>query len=876
MPIIRYTKDATIRYAYLNIFPDQFKTDKEKEDESWIKNTMDYFANKAYAEYVKNRDTFVKNYDLVKGILRPEDFYQEPDVKSFTEMLTQDLELPAYVKHYSILTTPINELIGEISKRPDAFRVKAFDDDSKAEELQFKTDILQQYIMQQAKQKIVETAIQNGQEPPEDDELEQMTMEQVQDQIDGYTSLAEKWANHVLTCQKAEFNLKEKSEDAFRDLTISAREYFHIYEDNSKTGFNVEVCNPKNTWFLSTPDRKYTSDPTGRAQGAYASGTVNVMELSEIIETFPDLTKEEIDHLRSSLQDYGLINVRESNLGNPNVTPGIDSVTYDTYDPLVLQTRMAIESEMKENNDGLKDFLGLTSNVSSFGYKYVVVRAYWMSKKKIGKLIYLDELGNEQSTLVDENYKSGTIPTQQSLEWGWVNQWYQGVKIGPDIYHIKPYKLLNYNPIIGLVHEIKNTEAKSLVDMMKPFQTIYNICMNQLFQLLEKEIGNVASINIRRIPKLKDGDDQDALDVWEMEARQRGVVFDDDSPENTKAPVSNTSIAKNIDLSRSTREDANAAYSKILEARYNLAIQMKNECWELIGMSKQRLGSISASETATGTNTAIQQSYSQTEPLFVAHEYVLGQLYQAIIDAALYIESNKPQSTLSYITNTGESAFVQVNGSDLKFRDLKVFLTNRPEDQRMFNEIRQLAQPLLQNGGSFSDVIELYSTNSIRQMKKVFNTLRQKQEELQQQQMQQKQQEIEQQKQIADQQMQLQQRQHEEKLAHDDYQKELDRLSKEKIAIISATGYGQVQSEDVNGNQVPDVLEMSKLAHEQETAAKDYQLKLADINSKNKQAADKIAHEKEKLQVERENMKNDLQIAKINASNRKQSSAKKK
>ena len=114
MAIIRYTKDATIRYAYLNIYPDQFKTEAEKADESWIKNTMDYFANKAYAEYTKNRETFVKNYDLVKGILRMEDFYQEPQVKSFTQMLTADLALPAYVKHYSILTTPINELVGEV------------------------------------------------------------------------------------------------------------------------------------------------------------------------------------------------------------------------------------------------------------------------------------------------------------------------------------------------------------------------------------------------------------------------------------------------------------------------------------------------------------------------------------------------------------------------------------------------------------------------------------------------------------------------------------------------------------------------------------------------------------------------------------------
>ena len=855
MAIIRYTKDATIRYAYLNIFPDQFKTEKEKKDESWIKNTMDYFANKAYAEYVKNRDTFVKNYDLIKGILRMEDFYQEPQVKSFTEMLTADLGLPAYVKHYSIITTPVNELVGEISKRPDAFRVKAFDEDSQSEELEYKTQILQDYVISQAKQKIMQKVAMSGEEI-EDEQLQQMTMDEVKDDIDSYTSVAEKWANHVLTCQKAEFNLKEKSEDAFRDMLISAREFYHIYEDNSKVGYNIEVANPKNTYFLTTPDRKYISDPTGRAQGAYAAGTVQVMELSEIIESIPDLTKEEIDHLRSSLQDYGLINVRESNLGNPNATPGIDSVQYDTYDPLVLQTRMIIESEMKENNDGLKDFLGLTSNVSSFGYKYVVVRTYWISKRKIGKLIYLDELGNEQSVLVDENYKSGTIPTQQSLEWGWINEWYQGTKIGPDIYHIKPYKLLNYCPIIGLVHEVKNTEAKSLVDLMKPFQVLYNVCMNQLYKLLEKEVGKVYLTSIRHIPIPKDGDAQDALDIWEMEARNRGVMFIDDSPENLKSPSSFNQF-RDIDLTR-TQE---------IQSRYQLAMQLKNECWELIGMSKQRMGSVSASESATGTNTAISQSYSQTEPLFVAHEYVLGQLYQAIIDASLYIESKKPQSTLSYITSEGESAFVSVNGTDLKFRDLKVFLTNRPEDKKMFDEIRGLSQAVIQNGGSLHDVIELYSTNSVRQMKKVFKTLKERQEQIQDQQMQQQQQQMEQQQQQAQAQLQQQQAQLEQQLAHDDYQAELDRINKKEIALIAAEAKGGVLP-DVDQTGVPDVLEISKLANEQTKATKDYQVKMADIQSKNTLAAQKLQVEKEKLQVARENQANDLAVAKENAKGR--------
>ena len=857
MAIIRYTKDATIRYAYLNIFPDQFKTEKEKQDESWIKNTMDYFANKSYAEYVKNRDTFVKNYDLMKGILRMEDFYQEPQVRSFTDVLTADLQLPAYVKMYSIITTPVNELVGEISKRPDTFRVKAFDDDSQAEELEFKTGILQQYVISQAKQKILQQAALSGEEIDEE-QLNALTMEDVKDVLDSYTSVAEKWANHVLTCQKAEFNLKEKSEDAFRDLLISARQFYHIYEDNSKLGFNIEVANPKNTWFLTTPDRKWISDPTGRAQGAYAAGTVQVMELSEIIESIPDLTKEEIDHLRSSLQDYGLINVRESNLGNPNAIPGIDSVMYDTYDPLVLQTRMIIESEMKENNDGLKDFLGLTSNVSSFGYKYVVVRAYWISKKKIGKVIYIDELGNEQSMLVDENYKGGTIPTEQSLEWGWINQWYQGTKIGPDIYHIKPFKLLNYCPIIGTTFEVKNTEAKSLVDLMKPFQVLYNVCMNQLYKLLEKEVGKVYLTSIRHIPVPKDGDAQDALDIWELEARNRGVVFIDDSPENLKSPSSFNQF-RDIDLTR-TQE---------IQSRYTLAMQLKNECWELVGMSRQRLGSVTASESATGVNTAVQQSYSQTEPLFIAHEYVMGQLYQAIIDAALYVESKKPQSTLSYITSEGESAFVSVNGTDLRFRDLKVFLTNRPEDTQMFNELRQLAQPLMQNGGSLYDVIELYSTKSMREMKKVFKTLRDKQDAMQQQQLQTQQQQVEQQGQIAQAQLEQAQMQKEQDIANENYQNELDRINKKEIALINAESKTMGMGlSDVDKSGTPDVLEITKLATEQSKASRDYEAKIADIASKNRLASEKLAVEKEKIKVARENMQNDLAIAKENAKGR--------
>jgi hypothetical protein len=381
--------------------------------------------------------------------------------------------------------------------------------------------------------------------------------------------------------------------------------------------------------------------------------------------------------------------------------------------------------------------------------------------------------------------------------------------------------------------------------------------MNQLYKLLEKEVGKVQLMSLRHIPIPKDGDAQDALDIWEMEARNRGVVFVDDSPENLKAPSSFNQFTA-LDLTR-TQE---------IQSRYTLAQQIKNECWELVGMSRQRMGSVTASESATGTQTAIQQSYAQTEPLFVAHEYVLGQLYQAIIDASLYVESAKPQSTLSYITSEGESAFVQVNGSDLKFRDLKVFPTNRPEDTQMFNELRQLAQPLMQNGGSLYDVIELYSTKSMREMKKTFKDLRDKQDAMQQQAQQLEQQKLQQQQEQSQAALEQAIQMKQADQAHEDYQNELDRINKKEVALINALGRNENAAADVDNSGVADALEVSKLSQEESKAAQAYQLKMQEIQSKMKESNDKKQIEMEKLTVARENMANDLAIAKENAKGR--------
>lgn len=839
MIITRASSDVNLGYSYLNNYPDPFRPEKEKlENESYIKNTLDYFANMAYTQYKQNKETFVKNYDLMNGIIKPEDFYQDnqPEVRDFIETLTSNEALPNYVRHFPIVNPPVNTMIGELSKRPDIHRVKAFDDNSRAEELQYKTEILQGIILQQARQTILNKLAIQGQDAGDisDEDMQQMTVESVQDLLTDYTSIAEKWGNHTLTALKAQFNIKEKSEEAFGDLLKVAREYYHIYEDNSKLGFNVRTENPKNVWKKGTPDNKYTSGISGETNIPYAIGTVYVKEISEIIEECPELTEEEIKHLQKSMQNSIFMDGRESNLFSGK--EGIESIAYDTYNRLIYQERMIMQSELNQDfRDDLSHWLG-NNNAFSFGYKYVVIRAYWNSKKKVGNLTFLGEDGLPQSKLVDESYKEGS-PGEIDIEWGWVNQWYQGMKIGPDIYYIKPFTLLDYAPIIGLTYAGKNTTPKSLVDLMKPYQVLYNICMNQLYELLDKEIGNVASVNVRRIPRTKDGDANDAIDQWEQDAKERGIIFDDDSPENTKGPMQNTTVAKSIDLTRSAE----------MQTRYTMAITLKQECWELIGMNRQRLGSPLATETATANQNALVQSFAQTEPYFAAHSYVLNQLYQAILDTAQYIESRKPLSTVNYITSQGESSFIQVTGSDIKLRDLKVFVTSRAEDQQLFNEFRQLAQPMLQNGASIYDVSVLYSTNSIREMQRIFKNLKEKQEQFQQAQQQSEQQKIQGDQELKQQELEQAERHHQDDLKMEKY--DIDVKANTALATAEIKNYFQGASEDSNNNGVPDPIDIANHSLKQQDS-------IASRDLENK----KLQLEQNKFMAEQENKKKDFEV----------------
>ena len=799
--------------------PDQFVSEKEKNSPDWVKSTLDYYATIAHSQYWNN-EKIKKNYDLLNGILHRDDYFTE-DYERLVEFLDEStsVELPDYVKHYPMMNPPINTLVGEIIQRPDNARFKAVDEYSFNEFIRAKNELLNTIFLQkledimltkakqlgltdqkeQLQQQMKDIGSQLSQSEQSQEEVTPETSQELQDlqkqaeeigkQIEElnkqiqdlkpkdlekvtnktYQSTAEQWANLKLEQLKRHFNIKDKSQEGFLDFLTSAREFHHIYVNSSKLGIGYDVVNPRNVFFLTEPNPRYTTD-------CYVIGRIESMELSRILERF-NLTMDEIEYLREHRDDYIRNPSADINIFENSQT-GYDSVHYSTYNPARLNKEIQIRGEL-EQEQLLDTYDPAGNRYSPDGYlgyetrnqRYTVIVSYFKSKRKIGKVNFIDDDGFEQLEIVDENFEYDKKDPRVKVEWEYVNEWWEGVRIGRAVYKVSPLRHLELPPMIGTFYRAKNTIPKSIVDHMKVYQIIYNICLNQLYLLLEKEVGVAVLLNLRQLPKYKDMTDENALEKTVTLMKEMGIVPLDDSPENMKGQSSFNQSAK-LDLTR-TQE---------IQSRISLASWAKQQCWELLGFTPQRLGAVQGIDTATGIQQGMAQSFAQTEPITSAHEECMNLVYQQLIDTAQYIETQKPTSTISYVDHELHDVFLQVNTEDLKMRDLQIFVSNRSEDKRKLEEIRQLSMAYAQNQLHPYYTTLINTSQSISDIREFLKDDMQKKEKQQAEQQQVQQQQMQQQQQIAEQQQQTMKQIADDKLA---FEKEEANLNRERDILVA-------------------------------------------------------------------------------------------
>ena len=807
--IIEALKEYTDPLNHSYFYPEQFVSSSKKQKPQWIKSTLDYFANIAFAQYRQNVK-FRKNYRLFNGEFNFDDYTNEPQIQEIINYLSdtpdQEPEIPQHLKHYPIVNPPINQLKGELINRPFKYKVKAVDDASIEENIDFRTDLIKEFFMNKMMARL---------EGVPEEQLEQVQaqmMQEIQNKILDYTSTAEEWGNKVLNALKYSFRLKEKSSQSFLDFLITGQEFHHFYPDNSRIGFNYKVENPSNVWYLANRNAMYTSD-------CWALGTIEVLSMSEIVERY-NLSGEEIKHLNSrSLQ----------NLRNNEYSP-LSPALPDPNDPLWQLTF-----------ENVGDFAngGIDHNVFSFNsqHAFTVVTCYWQSKKKIYKRQYIDEQGYLQEQFVSEDYKYDKSMGDIALDELWINEWWKGIKIGADIYiDVEPLEYSQTPPIVGIINTTRNTQGKSLLDLLKPYQVLYNICMNQLWELLEKEIGVVFLGDLKVVPKK---DSQDPIETMLWNAKNRGTLFIDTSPENRGGAVQFNQLSR-VDLTRTTE----------IQSRIQLAQALRTEAYELIGVTRQRLGSITPSETATATKEGLTQSFSQTETWFAWHDNVMQQVYQTMLEMAQYTELQKPTSTLNYLNSELETVFLRITKNEL-LRELFVFVTSYAEDRVTLEQLRSLAQPALQNGAELLEIFDLYTAASERSLRKVLEGVQERKASMEQQKMQQQQQQMEMQNQQFQAKMQMDAEQKAEEARRDDMNKELDRQN--RLDVERLRGIANESSYSQEKDLTPLLIQQANVAKEQskmrfEQMKNDEQVKL-----KNRELDLKEKDIDTKLQIAKQN-----------------------
>jgi hypothetical protein len=794
-----------LNHAYF--YPEQFVPRRDKEKEQWVKGTLDYFANIAFAQYRQNL-SWRKNYRLMNGEFNFSDYTNNPQITEMIDYLSdtpdQEPEIPQHLKHYSIVTAPINQLKGELINRPHKFKVKAVDDEAVNETIDFRTNLIKEYFLQNL------NASLEGQDV--DPEQRAQMEQEIQNKILDYTSTAEEWGNKLLNALKYQFSFKNKSQQSFLDFLVTGQEYHHFYPDNSRIGFDYKVVNPSNVWYLGNRNAQLTSD-------CWAIGTIEVLSMSEIVDRY-NLTGEEVEHLRIK---------------------AVQNLRNNEYSPLAPALPNPNDPLWQLTFENVGDFAngGIDHNVFSFNsqHAYTVVTCYWQSKKQIFKRTYIDEDGFQQEMFVSEDYKMDKTLGDVSLEEIWINEWWRGIKVGADIYiNVEPLEFTDKAPIIGIVNTARNTQGKSLLDLLKPYQVMYNICMNQLWELLEKEIGVVFLGDLKVVPKK---DSQDPIETMLWNARNRGTLLIDTSIENTGGAVQFNQFSR-LDLSRSAE----------IQVRIQLAQQLRAEAYQLIGITPQRLGAAQASEAATVNNNALQQSFAQTETWFAWHESVLQKVYQTILEMAQYIEIQKPTSTLNYLNTELENVFLKVTKDEL-LHELFVFVSSYAEDKQTLDQLKQLAQPAMQNGAELSEMLDLFTADSERNLRKTLSDVQKRKQAIMEQQNAMKQQEMDQNQKQFEMKIQVDEQRRQQDAAREDMNKELDRQN--RLEVEKLKGIANEGSFNPELDLTDKLIQQTKLS--QEASSKNFEQAI-----KNKE----MSFREKELQLKEKDIDTKLKIATVN------------
>lgn len=807
-------------------FPAQ-KLPMSKKTQAWKEACVDYVVGAGDSGFGGNgrsrSDEMQTYYDLYNSI------YNEKDLKYVTNPFKQDDGFPAMAQDYNIIKPYVDQLLGEETKRPFNFHPQRTSDIA-ASELQEKAkEMLMDYIQATIASKLSPEQAARYEQALATGEIQ--TPEAIAKYLQkDYKDIAETEAYHALQFLKRKLNLTHEFYKGWKDALIGGEEIYYIGVINGDP--YVERVNPMYFDYEHSLDLEFIDD------AAWCRRKM-IMSATEIYDRFYDKMSER--QLNELLE---LIDQRPGAGNNPEIRK--TSIDYESIK--------------------LHKINSFTDNPFDIDH-IVVYHCCWKSFKKIGFVTLLNpETGEVEEFQVDEDYK--VTGTEQSVEWDWIIEVWEGYRIGDDMYiGIQPIEYQHISadnpnsqklPYTGVVYNNTNSKPRSLVSMMKPLQYMYIVVWYRLELALSRDKGKVAVMDITQIPKSMNID----VNKWMHYLSALGVAFINpydegwDIPGREGGKPSQFNQLSSWDL---TMSNVIAEYIQLMQ-------KIEDMVAKLTGITPQRQGQIAASELVSNANTAVNMSYHITEPWFWNHNQVKRRVLTMLLNTskAAWKDSKR---YLNYILDDATRAFVQLS-DNFFYEDMDIFVDDSTKNQQYIDQLKQLLQPAMQNGASLLDIAEIITLDNMSMIKNRLEEIEQKRMEQMQQQQQAEQQA---QQQIAEQQNQLKEEElmlkeaeldlEKYKIDQDKYKTDQDNAT--KITVAQINNYRGAENMDQDMNGIPDPIEIGKQALEQQKINSDIATKQLELNNKRREIEQKREAENKKIQLEKDRMKHETELQRM-------------
>lgn len=807
-------------------FPAQ-KLPMSKKTQAWKEACVDYVVGAGDSGFGGNgrsrSDEMQTYYDLYNSI------YNEKDLKYVTNPFKQDDGFPAMAQDYNIIKPYVDQLLGEETKRPFNFHPQRTSDIA-ASELQEKAkEMLMDYIQATIASKLSPEQAARYEQALATGEIQ--TPEAIAKYLQkDYKDIAETEAYHALQFLKRKLNLTHEFYKGWKDALIGGEEIYYVGVINGDP--YVERVNPMYFDYEHSLDLEFIDD------AAWCRRKM-IMSATEIYDRFYDKMSER--QLNELLE---LIDQRPGAGNNPEIR----------------KTSMDYESIKLHKINSFTD--------NPFDVDHITIyHCCWKSFKKIGFVTLLNpETGEAEEFQVDEDYK--VTGTEQSVEWDWIIEVWEGYRIGDDMYiGIQPIEYQHISadnpnsqklPYTGVVYNNTNSKPRSLVSMMKPLQYMYIVVWYRLELALSRDKGKVAVMDITQIPKSMNID----VNKWMHYLSALGVAFINpydegwDIPGREGGKPSQFNQLSSWDL---TMSNVIAEYIQLMQ-------KIEDMVAKLTGITPQRQGQIAASELVSNANTAVNMSYHITEPWFWNHNQVKRRVLTMLLNTSKAAWKDNKRY-LNYILDDATRAFVQLS-DNFFYEDMDIFVDDSTKNQQYIDQLKQLLQPAMQNGASLLDIAEIITLDNMSMIKNRLEEIEQKRMEQMQQQQQAEQQA---QQQMAEQQNQLKEEElmlKEAELDLEKYKVDQDRYKAEqdnatKITVAQINSYRGAENMDQDMNGIPDPIEIGKQALEQQKINSDIATKQLELNNKRREIEQKREAENKKIQLEKDRMKHETELQRM-------------